>query len=148
MYHDQKPNLHQCDKRFMYLLILISKFTPIYFQADLGSPLICKIDSQLHIVGILKPGPEDEFKNGHNYFINVLLYESWIRNASHLHIETSEEFEKIDEGYMNKRMIWNSYQTFRPSFQQKSGSPGHIWNQGLCLKLLFFILFCIITSIQ
>ena len=100
------------------------------------------------IVGLLKPGPEDQFRIGHNYFINVLLYESWIRNASHLHMETSEEFDKVDEGYMNKRMIWNSYQTFRPSFQQKSGSPGHIWNQGLCLKLLFFILFCIITSIQ
>ena len=133
----------------MYLLILISKFTPIYFQADLGSPLICKIDSQLHIVGILKPGPEDEFKNGHNHFINVLLYESWIRNASHLHIEASEEFEKIDVGYMNKRMYdpHSSIQQ-KSSIQKRNSSPGHLLKQRTCLKLLFLILFCINTSIQ
>lgn len=142
-------------KRFIYLFTLISKFNLIYFQADLGSPLICKIDSQLHIVGILKPGPEDKFKAGHNYFINVLLYESWIRGASHLHKETSGEFEKNDLGYMNKRMYDpNSSQTLYPlghqnsSFQERNSSPDHFSKQRRCLELLFFISFCINTLIH
>ena len=110
--------------------------------------MICKIDSQFHIVGILKPGPEDKFKTGHNYFINVLLYESWIRGASHLHTETSGEFEKNDVGYMNKGM-YNSYQTLYPlghqnsSFQERNSSK-----QKKCLELLFFISFCIHTLIH
>jgi hypothetical protein len=92
--------MYQCDERIINLSILILKFNLIYFQADLGSPLICKIDSQLHIVGISKPGPEEKFKTGHNYFINVLLYESWIKDASQLHMKTSGDFVKNDVGYM------------------------------------------------
>ena len=139
----------------IYLFILISKFNLISFQADLGSPLICKIDSQLHIVGILKPGPKDKFKIGHNYFINVLLYESWIRGASHLHTETSGEFEKNYVGYMNKRMYErNSYQTLYPLDYQNSSSrkgnssPDHFSEQRTSLESLFFISFCINTLIH
>ena len=124
----------------------------MYFQADLGSPLICKIDSQWHIVGILKPGPEDTFKTGHNYFINVLLYESWLRGASHLYTETSGEFEKDDVRYMNKTMYDpNSYQSLYPlgdqnyNFQEKNSSPDQFSKQKKCLELLFFISFCIHT---
>ena len=116
----------------------------LYFE--IGKKLLQR---NLAIVGLLKPGPEDQFKIGHNYFINVLLYESWIRNASHLHIEVSEEFEKVDVGYMNKRMYdpYSSVQQ-KSSIQKRNSSPGHLLKQRTCLKLLFLILFCINTSIQ
>ena len=96
----------------------------------------------------MKPGPEDKFKTGHNYFINVLLYESWIRGASHLHTETSGELEKNDVGYMN------SYQTLYPlghqnsSFQERNSSPDQFSKQKKYLELLLSISFCIHTLIH
>ena len=46
----------------------------------MGAPLVCDIKSKEYIVGLLQSGPEKKLKTGHNYFINVLIFNKWIHH--------------------------------------------------------------------